>query len=391
MQRRGATSGIIRFVRYMKALLHLVTGTLIFSLLVVSRPASAQTNGDVSPDHDAGIAWIELQQAATLPPAPATWQTNQPTSQQVNEFQNRRSKLTVAAANQAKNFYTRFPDSTNVIPAEKLECEMLQTAFYTGNNDQLSAWAAATDHLLADTNLSDDDRFDLRVEMVQIKALTRQQAAAGDWPAKYAAGEVEHERQIRQLIKDYPGRDKAYGMLVTFAAESDDGKKSRAIATEILTLPVSPEVKNRAEGILRRLDATGKPLAITFTALDGRKVDLSQVKGKVVLVDFWATWCGPCVHEIPVVKAVYQKFHDRGFEVVGISFDGNKTQLQRFIQKNDLPWPQYFDGQTWKNQFGIAYGIDSIPTMWLVDKKGNLREQNAGQNLGSDVEKLLAE
>ena len=98
----------------------------------------------------------------------------------------------------------------------------------------------------------------------------------------------------------------------------------------------------------------GKPLAIKFAAVDGRQVDLGNLRGKVVLIDFWATWCVPCVHEVPHVKAVYDKLHPKGFEIVGISFDQKKTALQSFVLKEKMTWPQYFDGKGWENQLCMA-------------------------------------
>jgi peroxiredoxin len=128
---------------------------------------------------------------------------------------------------------------------------------------------------------------------------------------------------------------------------------------------------------------------IQFTAVDGRKVDLASLRGKVVLIDFWATWCGPCMGEIPNVVNAYHKYHEQGFEVIGISFDTNKAALNRVTEDKGMPWPQYFDGKGWANDFGVKFGIHGIPTMWLIDAQGRIITKNARTDLAGQVAKAL--
>jgi thiol-disulfide isomerase/thioredoxin len=153
----------------------------------------------------------------------------------------------------------------------------------------------------------------------------------------------------------------------------------------------SPMFAQKIKSMKASADLKTKPLELKFTAVDGREVDLSKMRGKVVLIDFWAVWCGPCVAELPNVIKAYETLHPKGFEIIGISLDQDKAKLETFVKDKGMAWPQYFDGKGWKNDISSQYGINSIPAMWLVDKKGMVVSTNARGKLEELVEKHLAE
>jgi len=118
------------------------------------------------------------------------------------------------------------------------------------------------------------------------------------------------------------------------------------------------------------LPKVGDVLDIAFIVLDGREIDLSAMKGSVVLVDFWASWCMPCIRAMPGLKELHATYHDQGFEIIGISLDEERDKLERYLQKEAIPWPQYFDGNGWENEFAARYGIQSIPATFLIGPEG---------------------
>ena len=174
---------------------------------------------------------------------------------------------------------------------------------------------------------------------------------------------------INQLKADFP--------------ETAPGKQADAILKMIVQMENAKKIQaslvvGAAFPRFTETDATGKPLS------------LESYRGKVVLVDFWATWCGPCVAELPNVLAAYRTYHDRGFEIIGISLDKDPEALSAFIKDHDMSWPQYFDGRGWENKLAVKYGIRSIPTTFLLDGKDRIVARDLrGDALPAEVAKLL--
>jgi thiol-disulfide isomerase/thioredoxin len=184
---------------------------------------------------------------------------------------------------------------------------------------------------------------------------------------------------------------------------SEVGPATPALAQRLEDLVINvmknPTASDAAENILAMRKLKGmenKPLVIAGKQIDGKDFTTAGWKGKVVLVDFWATWCPGCVAELPLVKKAYGNFHDKGLEILGISNDYAAVDVTQFLSQNkDMPWPQLFDPtagaqQQW-NPTTLGFGIHLIPQMFLIDKKGILRSVTADENFEDLIPKLIAE
>lgn len=144
--------------------------------------------------------------------------------------------------------------------------------------------------------------------------------------------------------------------------------------------------------VQKKLAIGEEPLHFEVTSISGEKLSPAKYKGKVLLIDFWATWCRPCLAEMPHVQEVYRKYNEKGFEIVGISLDRNRSSLDSYLESNKIPWPQYFDGKYWNNDIVQQYGVRSIPATFLIDREGKIRYKSLrGKQLEMAVEKLLDE
>ncbi len=153
--------------------------------------------------------------------------------------------------------------------------------------------------------------------------------------------------------------------------------------------PLVQELAKTMEATARRLQLPGKPIKMAGTPVDGRPFHWADYQGKVVLIDFWATWCGPCLAELPNVEELYAKYGSQGFEVVSISMDEDREKLDEFLEKRPMPWVVLHDVDG--NPTAKYYGVNSVPTAILVDRSGNVVSLAArGKDLETMLEKLMS-
>jgi peroxiredoxin len=170
---------------------------------------------------------------------------------------------------------------------------------------------------------------------------------------------------------DYPKIKPLYDLLEPALLQSEAGKR---LSKRLI--------------ILERSKLGETMLNFTQNSHDGRPVRFSDFRGKYVLVDFWASWCGPCRAENPNVLAAYNRYKDKNFTVLGISLDDKEDKWKKAIEEDKLPWTQVSDLKGFKNEVSAYYGIPAIPTTYLVDPDGKIIAKNLR---GEALHKKLAE
>lgn len=214
-------------------------------------------------------------------------------------------------------------------------------------------------------------------------------------------GEVEKAQLLdsaNTFVEKYPTDKRVASMLDSLAQylhATDNPKEARAIWKRLLRDYVDHTLGNNWKGMLRQLDGLNKPFELTFTdALSGAEISMQQLRGKVVAIDFWATWCVPCIAEMPHLKALYAKYKNKGVEFIGISMDlpeeqGGRDALINYCKANGVTWAQYYQGNAVDSEFSQSWGITGIPIMFVVDQQGNLYSVSARGVLDTMLPKLL--
>ena len=202
-------------------------------------------------------------------------------------------------------------------------------------------------------------------------------------------------RIVAAFIKDYPASMRgAMAIMENFSyyAEASDVRPLYDLLDEkIRQSPKGKEIKSMLE--IYSNVAIGKPAPeiVQYTP-DGNSLSLSSLKGKYVLIDFWASWCGPCRRENPNIVQAYQQFKDKGFTVLGVSYDTKKSNWEKAIEDDHLEWNQVSTLDGWANKTSREYGIKAIPSNLLVDKEGIIIAKNIfGKKLIQILEEVLGE
>jgi thiol-disulfide isomerase/thioredoxin len=314
-----------------------------------------------------------------------------------------RRRLAAAKLEAANKIIAANPTKEQRCEALKIKLEAFGSMPTLPNDDTIIAKEEKLVEEFEKAGLSTEARQALRMALA-----TRVQLAPGRTP--------EDREKTIEKVKDFirSGQVDASGISLassTGRAAEGSGSTELAIKTyrdlgKLLLEQKDEKVAQAAArfiGAARRLELKDNTMLIEGTTLEGKPLDWSKYSGKIVLIDFWATWCPPCRAELPNVRKNYEAYHDRGFEVIGVSLDQKREDLDKFMEKEKLPWTIVTD-DSWNKEKGVTsdgeklvpghladyYGVFGIPTMILLGKDGKAITITArGEALTHELEKAF--
>jgi hypothetical protein len=229
-----------------------------------------------------------------------------------------------------------------------------------------------------------------------LEAFVKFRLASARYAANLQKGDADVARvqaawleELKQFVEQHPqSPDAAEAMLQMGISDEFSGKEKEALdrySAIVQNFPDSLSAK-KARGAARRLESVGKPLTLVGTGIDGKSVSVESLRGRPVLVHYWATWCEPCKVDIAQIRELYAKYGPKKFAVVGIALDTDKAQLAKFLTAKPIPWPQLHESGGLDGRLAEELGVLTLPTMFLIDAQGNVVDRNL---VITDLEKKL--
>lgn len=285
---------------------------------------------------------------------------------------------TQIAVNQA--FLRDFPDDPHTYES-KLRLAVAQARLGSLEQNQ-QAVDTALAHLFALEKQAPDEQQ--RAEAM-FRRISLQWQNLGNDP------DQRRERAVtsaRNFAADFPQDRRAARLLAEAASLCDNHpEQKKPLIEQALLLSKDESLTQRLKDDMKRLDQLGNTVSLSFQAMDGKSVDLSQFRGQVVAIIFWAADSAPCLLWMGDFAAFASNTPE--LKVVGVSLDHDRADLDAAMNSMKISWPTAFDGKGWQNSIARQFGINSLPTLWLLDKQGKLQALNARDNYQFIINELL--